>query len=294
MKIKLLILASLLSLIFLFNNVCVATSGQPIDSVDQNSNVVEKYKKVGINLKGELQKGNLYQKDGQYFIKFKESSLKKWVLKRLKDTNNLDIKEVSLQNALLLDAISVPNSNIRNLDNFKMFLNVTYINLEGNKNIKDYSNLKYLKELNNLNLQNNNLESIDFLKHITNKIEYLTLSNNRIKNLAPINHLINLRKLSLRNNQIVNLNPLSNMNELIHLYLTNNRLKNLKGLNAKHLFLYVGGNPLTIEGLEFIKNLELTELNIDRKVFDGIVFAKYPEYLWDIEYLNFIEEDKDE
>lgn len=75
-----------------------------------------------------------------------------------------------------------------------------------------------------------------------------------------------------------------------------NYLKSLKGIESLSnlSFLYLDGNPLTIEGLNPIEKLDLYELTIDRKVFDGIVFANYPEYLWNIENLEFVEEGKDD
>lgn len=293
MKRKKIILGVILTLIFVFNNFCIATSGQPIDSVEKKSTLNKKYKKVGIDLKEEVQKGNLYYKEGHYFINFKEPELKKDVISDLKEYYDTSVTEVSLKDALKMDALLSQNNHYKTLDDLKFFLNFESLYLDNNL-IDDYSALKYLKKLNNLHLGNNNLTNIEFLKYVTSKLEYLTLSNNQIKNLAPINHLTNLKSLSLYNNRIEDLTPLSNMKELSHLRLSNNNLKTLKGLKIEYLSLYVGENSLTIEGLEEIKNLKIYSLEIDRKVFDGIVFAKYPEFLWDIENLEFVEENADE
>ena len=293
MKRKILVFGIISGLIFLFISFCAATSGQQTNSVDLNSSLVEEYKKVGIDIKKELKKRNLYQEDGQYFIKFREPELKKDVISDLKEYYDTDVKKVSLKDALKMDALLSENKHYKTIDDLKFFLNFKSLYLDNNQ-IDDYRGLKYLKKLNSLHLKNNNLKDIQFLKFVTSELEYLRLSNNQIKDVAPINHLVNLKSLSLSNNQIQDLTCLSTMKKLRSLRLENNHLKTLKGLKAEYVSLYVEGNPLTVEGLEEIKNLKIYTLVIDREVFDGIVFANYPEFLWDIENLEFIEEDEDE
>ncbi|MEJ6949686.1 leucine-rich repeat domain-containing protein [Natronospora cellulosivora (SeqCode)] len=241
----------------------------------------------------EIEKGNLYFKEGKYYINFNEVELKE-IIREVEIVLEKSVEEIDLSIALNLNSILIKDSNIKDISKLKYFINLDYFHLE-NLIIEYWVDLKYFRRIRTLNLINGGLKDLNFLSNLSDTVESLQLDNNQISDLRPITHLNELRILGLSSNQIEDLTPLREMEFIRELFLYNNNIKNLEGIeNVKIFTLHVGSNPLTLEGIKVIEEMEyLNTLSLDRKIFDGIVFARYPNYIF-VDYLEFIEEENND
>ncbi|NLW47157.1 MAG: leucine-rich repeat domain-containing protein [Firmicutes bacterium] len=128
-----------------------------------------------------------------------------------------------------------------------------------------------------LYLNKNNITKVSFLANINIILTDISLQNNCITDISILDRFKHLRILLLSNNQITSLKGLANLEKIE--------------------YLYINGNPITLDGLEYISEIcyreMLIELHIDRKVFKeyGTKFALYPEYLQWVDRIYFVEND---
>jgi hypothetical protein len=246
------------------------------DSLTEMEIYEEIYRKVGIDLKEEVEQGRLFVKDGKYYINFKEKKIEKEII-RVLCKYGFSIKEISIIDALRIGGLNLFGFDIKDSRELYYFININIIELEENKNIEDYSFLACFPNLKILGMENNNISDLTFLAYVNNKIDTISLKNNKISDISILSKFHNLRVLYLSNNQIINLMG----------------LENLKKLEK----LYIDGNPITLDGLRYIEQLCLSEilwkLHVDRKAFGeyGKRFALYPEYLQWIDWIYFYEDD---
>ena len=154
------------------------------------------------------------------------------------DINNDN--EIELNEALLVIALNVSNSNINNLNGLEFFSNMIDLDCNYN-NITSFDftlfpNLLYFKGNHNLfsslNLNNNNI------------IDTIQLVNNHLTSVSVTN-CSNLWELNCSNNSITSINIL-NLPTLFNLDFTNNLLANINLSNFANLhYLYFNNNLLT-------------------------------------------------
>jgi hypothetical protein len=253
------------------------------------------YKKAGIDLKEEVEKGNLYQRNDIYFINFNNIELEKLVIEEVKEELGRSIEKVDLNTALSSQWLIIENTSINDLNRLKFFINLFSLSFRNiDIGIEEWNDLNYFRRINIFDIIDGGLKDISFLKNLNPSVQYLSLHNNQIKDLSPIGHFNNLRNLGLSHNIINDLTPLKKLGKhrMSNLFLSYNKLENLKGIENLAIHrLNVDHNPLTFEGIKPIKKLHLYSLKIDRNVFDGVVFAKYPDYIKNINKVEFVEED---
>jgi hypothetical protein len=237
----------------------------------------EIYKKVGIDLKEEVKLGRLFVKDGKYYINFREKKIEKEIIRRQERLYGFNLKSISLEDAYKIDGLNLEGFGLKEPHGLQYLINVNTINLSQNKEIKDYRFLSNFTKIKSIFLNENNIVNISFLANIN----------------------INLTDISLKNNSIIDISILDRFKHLRILLLSNNQITSLKGLaNLEKIeYLYVNGNPITLDGLKYISELcygkMLIELHIDRKVFKeyGTKFALYPEFLQWVDRIYFVEDD---
>jgi hypothetical protein len=256
------------------------------------------YKKAGINLKKEAKKGNIQQKNESYFINFNNIELEKIVIKEAKEELGKSIEKVDLNTALTLQWLIIEDINIKDLSKLKLFINLYSLNFHNvDIHIENWNDLNHFRRINIFDIINGKLKEISFLKNLNSSIEYLSLKNNQIKDLSTISYFNNIRSLNLSYNQIKDLSPLNKIKEknIDVLLLNNNNISRLQGLEEfKIRRLNISNNPLVFNGIKPIKKLDLSILKIDRDVFDGVVFAEYPDYIKNINKVEFVEEDEND
>lgn len=168
--------------------------------------------------------------------------------------------------------------NLKSLDNFKKFKNITAIDLDSTSitslvNFPDYEYLDYLSlddvkissmygcpNLINLTYLNLYDSTINTFNHMPNfpKLETLILENTQISSLNNCPEFKNLKELNLNNTKINNLNNFPKLNKLKILYLNNTKISSINEipelLNLKKLYLN-NSDITSLKGLEKFKNL---------------------------------------
>ena len=96
---------------------------------------------------------------------------------------NLDENQVtnvdSLRRLTNLRRLSIRHNNVHSISTFGNLINLTYLNLTGNKSISEVSMLKDCKNLNYLILGDNNISHVDSLSSLGNLIN-LDISYNKV------------------------------------------------------------------------------------------------------------------
>ena len=84
----------------------------------------------------------------------------------------------------------------------------------------------YKMDLSNMELEDKDIECLSYLSCISE----LDLSNNNLRDVSPITHIKNVRKLNLSNNN-VDINTLTNKGYLIEINLSNNNITDISALD---------------------------------------------------------------
>lgn len=180
------------------------------------------------------------------------------------DINNDN--EIEMNEALLVSALNVSNSNINNLSGLELFSNLFDLNCSHNSitsfNSELYPNLLYFSGNNNLltsfSIDNNNI------------IEYINLTNNNLVNLSVTN-CSNLWALNCSYNLLTNINIL-NLPTLDNIDIKNNLLTNINLSNFPSLLaLYFDNNLLT--NLTFNNCPNITQVQCSNNLLTALDFS---------------------
>lgn len=197
---------------------------------------------------------------------------------------------IQLSEALSFDTLKVLNENLDNFTGIEAFVNITYLNLSGNRittlNLKPFSKLKYLYLSRNLltgidftyqtklkviNLDENKLSIIDVSAQ--DSLEYLNVSSNFLQNVNLTKNF-KLKVLKVNNNQIQNLNLNSNV-FLEDLNLSTNNIANLDlTQNTKLIYFYADENRLVNLDLSQNMNLEWIGLSFNQLINCTVTSSK--------------------
>lgn len=186
----------------------------------------------------------------------------------------------------LVNILSVPNSQIKDLEGIQYLPNLVHLDLSNNE-ITDISQLRQLRKLTTVYLKGNQITDYSPLAAIYNQLNLrdfnlkvsikdknldaairahirkpngeitleslqniteLNLDNEKISHLDGIQYVVNLESLSLTGNNIEDIEPLKNLIDLQSLTLNQNQIEN-------------------IEPICYLKNLEILDL-LDNKISD--------------------------
>lgn len=166
------------------------------------------------------------------------------------------------EEAAMVKSISLPDSDIWDLRDFKYLTGLEELDLSGN-HLRDLDGLESLSKLRTLNLSRNQLRDLSPLKGLS-ALEELTLSQNSIVDLTPLTELLALQKLNLSGNRIVDLSPLAGLIALEELDLSVpdflEQEENVNQLQKEDLY-YLSNDPETLAPLSGLTKLRI--LNLD-------------------------------
>lgn len=148
--------------------------------------------------------------------------------------------EIEINEALLVYALNISNSNINNLNGLESFNNMIDLNCSTNNitsfNFNLFPNLIYFKGNDNL------ITSLSINNH--NTIDTILLANNNLTSTV-VSNCSNLWELNCSNNNLTSIN-IANLPTLFNLNLNNNQLANVNLSNFQNLnYVYFNNNVLT-------------------------------------------------
>lgn len=164
-------------------------------------------------------------KEPEKKVLFPDANLEKAVRKELKKKDGEELKDEDLKNLYFLES---RKSGIENLAGLEKCVNLSLVNLTGNK-VADIKPLAGLVKIQSLDLSSNAIIDISPLAKLV-KLQYVQLEKNKIIDVSPLSGLPKLTSLYLSENQIADLKPLAKLEKLRSLYLKSNKIKEIKPL----------------------------------------------------------------
>lgn len=132
-----------------------------------------------------------------------------------------------------LETLYLKQDGLTDISPIKTLVNLTELDLSGNKNISDISATADMKKLKRMNVSINNINNIDAVSGLVN-LEYADFSKNQIKELPDMSKLTRLTSLDLSHNKLTDVSALKDVKTLNVLNLAGNSgvtdLKPLAGL----------------------------------------------------------------
>ncbi|KMP13590.1 internalin [Bacillus cereus] len=158
-------------------------------------------------------------------------------LEYMTNLENLTLEEVKLKNIKFisdlrqLKSLSITYGELEDIGPLAELEHIESLSLRNNK-ISDLSPLSQMKKIKVLDLNSNYIKDIKPLFTVTS-LRTLTVANNQISNanLAGIEQLKNIKKLSLSNNGLTNIEHITSMKKLVELDLAKNELENIEPLS---------------------------------------------------------------
>lgn len=98
---------------------------------------------------------------------------------------SLGVDKITNVNIKSLNSLNLNGKDIIDLTGLEKAINLSNLNLNGNKNINDYSPINELKNLTIIDISNNDIKEIDFLGGLTN-IHTVYASDNKILDFSPL------------------------------------------------------------------------------------------------------------
>ncbi|MDP7992353.1 NEAT domain-containing protein [Bacillus sp. MHSD_36] len=218
-----------------------------VDQQDESGNVIvdkqlqrhiNKYNLNRENLNTPITKEDLLKVKSLIVVEAKSKGIKDVSgLEYMTNLENLTLEEVKLENIHFisglrqLKSLSITYSELNDIGPLAKLEHIESLSLRNNK-ISDLSPLSQMKKIKMLDLNSNYIKDIKPLFKLTS-LKTLTVANNQISNanLAGIEQLKNIKKLSLSNNGLTNIEHLTPMKKLIELDLAKNELENIEPLS---------------------------------------------------------------
>ncbi|GAB6451474.1 NEAT domain-containing protein [Bacillus cereus] len=231
------------------NNVPEEQKENKEDKVDQqDANVIvdkqlqrhiNKYNLNRENLNTPITKEDLLKVKSLIVVEAKSKGIKNVSgLEYMTNLENLTLEEVKLENIQFisnlreLKSLSITYGELENIGPLAELEHIENLSLRNNK-ISDLSPLSQMQKIKMLDLNSNYIKDITSLFTVTS-LRTLTLANNQISNanLAGIEQLKNVKKLSLSNNGLTNIEQITPMKKIADLDLSKNELKNIEPLSS--------------------------------------------------------------
>ncbi|MGM2609229.1 leucine-rich repeat domain-containing protein [Bacillus cereus group sp. BceL008] len=218
-----------------------------VNQQDESGNVIvdkqlqrhiNKYNLNRENLNTPITKEDLLKVKSLIVVEAKSKGIKDVSgLEYMTNLENLTLEEVKLENIHFisglrqLKSLSITYSELNDIGPLAKLEHIESLSLRNNK-ISDLSPLSQMKKIKMLDLNSNYIKDIKPLFKLTS-LKTLTVANNQISNanLAGIEQLKNIKKLSLSNNGLTNIEHLTPIKKLIELDLGKNELENIEPLS---------------------------------------------------------------
>ncbi|MES5942102.1 MULTISPECIES: leucine-rich repeat domain-containing protein [unclassified Bacillus cereus group] len=230
------------------NNVPEEQKENNEDKVDQqDANVIvdkqlqrhiNKYNLNRENLNTPITKEDLLKVKSLIVVEAKSKGIKDVSgLEYMTNLENLMLEEIKLENIHFisklrqLKSLSITYGELKEIGPLAELEHIESLSLRNNK-ISDLSSLSQMKKIKMLDLSSNYIKDIKPLFTVTS-LRTLTVANNQISNdnLAGIEQLKNVKKLSLSNNGLTNIEHITSMKKLVELDLAKNELENIDPLS---------------------------------------------------------------
>ncbi|MGN4906390.1 leucine-rich repeat domain-containing protein [Bacillus cereus group sp. MYBK108-1] len=220
---------------------------EKVDQQDESGNVIldkqlkrhiNKYNLKRVDLNTPITKEDLLKVKYLTVVEAKSKGIQDVSgLEYMTNLENLMLEEVKLENIQFisklrkLKSVDITYSELQDIGPLAELEAIESLNLRNNK-ISDLSPLSQMKKINILDLSSNCIKEIKPLFTLTS-LRTLNVANNQISNdnLAGIEQLKNIKKLSLRNNGLTNIEHVTSMKKLIELDLAKNELENIEPLS---------------------------------------------------------------
>ena len=178
--------------------------------------------------------------------------------------DDLTKEEITLLRYMVnLTTLTLHGSQITDLTPLAGLINLTELNLQGNKYLTDLTALANLTNLTVLFLyDNSSLSDITPIANLTS-LTHLGLAGTKVSDIAPLENLANLTNLDLRENNISDITPLGNLVNLTSLSLDENNISDitplagLVNLETLGLFNNQVSNISAIAGLSNLGHIRL-------------------------------------
>ncbi|MFV8520625.1 leucine-rich repeat domain-containing protein, partial [Bacillus sp. SBS7] len=218
-----------------------------VDQQDESGNVIvdkqlqrhiNKYNLNRENLNTPITKADLLKVKSLIVVEAKSKGIQDVSgLEYMTNVESLMLEEVTLENIQFisklrqLKSLSITYGELNDIGPLAELEHIESLSLRNNK-ISDLSPLSQMKKIKLLDLNSNYIKDIKPLFKLTS-LKTLTVANNQISNanLAGIEQLKNIKKLSLSNNGLTNIEHLTPMKKLIELDLAKNELENIEPLS---------------------------------------------------------------
>ncbi|MDC6158762.1 NEAT domain-containing protein [Bacillus albus] len=218
-----------------------------VDQQDESGNVIvdkqlqrhiNKYNLNRENLNTPITKADLLKVKSLIVVEAKSKGIQDVSgLEYMTNLESLMLEEVTLENIQFisklrqLKSLSITYGELNDIGPLAELEHIESLSLRNNK-ISDLSPLSQMKKIKLLDLNSNYIKDIKPLFTVTS-LRNLTVANNQISNanLAGIEQLKNIKKLSLSNNGLTNIEHLTPMKKLIELDLAKNELENIEPLS---------------------------------------------------------------
>ncbi|MFJ1107070.1 NEAT domain-containing protein, partial [Bacillus albus] len=218
-----------------------------VDQQDESGNVIvdkqlqrhiNKYNLNRENLNTPITKADLLKVKSLIVVEAKSKGIQDVSgLEYMTNLESLMLEEVTLENIQFisklrqLKSLSITYGELNDIGPLAELEHIESLSLRNNK-ISDLSPLSQMKKIKLLDLNSNYIKDIKPLFTVTS-LRNLTVANNQISNanLAGIEQLKNIKKLSLSNNRLTNIEHLTPMKKLIELDLAKNELENIEPLS---------------------------------------------------------------
>ncbi|MGG0074706.1 NEAT domain-containing protein [Bacillus wiedmannii] len=220
---------------------------EKVDQQDESGNVIldkqlkrhiNKYNLKRVDLNTPITKEDLLKVKYLTVVEAKSKGIQDVSgLEYMTNLENLTLEEVKLENIQFisklrkLKSVDITYSELQDIGPLAELEAIESLILRNNK-ISDLSPLSQMKKINILDLSSNCIKEIKPLFTLTS-LRTLDVANNQISNdnLAGIEQLKNIKKLSLRNNGLTNIEHVTSMKKLIELDLAKNELENIEPLS---------------------------------------------------------------
>ncbi|MGN4821596.1 NEAT domain-containing protein [Bacillus cereus group sp. MYBK139-2] len=214
---------------------------------DENANVIldkqlqrhiNKYNLGRENLNDPITKEDLLQVKSLIVVEAKSKGIKDISgLEYMTNLESLTLEEVKLENIQFisklrqLKSVSITYSELEDIGPLAELEHIETLLLRNNK-ISDLNPLSKMKNVKILDVNSNHIKDITPLFTVKS-LRTLTVANNQISNdnLAGIEQLKNVKKLSLSNNGLTNIEHITSMKKLVELDLAKNELENIEPLS---------------------------------------------------------------
>ncbi|PGS24042.1 internalin [Bacillus cereus] len=218
-----------------------------VDQQDESGNVIvdkqlqrhiNKYNLNRENLNTPITKADLLKVKSLIVVEAKSKGIQDVSgLEYMTNLESLMLEEVTLENIQFisklrqLKSLSITYGELNDIGPLAELEHIESLSLRNNK-ISDLSPLSQMKKIKLLDLNSNYIKDIKPLFTVTS-LRNLTVANNQISNanLAGIEQLKNIKKLSLSNNGLTNIEHLTPMKKLVELDLSKNELENIEPLS---------------------------------------------------------------